>query len=103
MLFRSSKDNTLVGIITSGDILKAFVEFFGYHEQGTRIVLDVKENKVGIISALAQVFTDANINISHFLTSSIATNEFILRCDEPDKKKVEKLLESHGFKVVSIL
>ncbi len=96
------KDNTLLGIITTGDILKAFVEFFGYHEQGTRIVLDVRENKVGIISALAQVFTDANINISHFLTSSIATNEFILRCDETDKKKVEKLLESHGFKVVSI-
>ena len=97
-----SKDNTLLGIITTGDILKAFVHFFGYHEAGTRVVLEIKENKVGVISALAKVFADAGINISHFLTSSSITNEIILRCDEVNQKKVEKLLESHGFKVVSI-
>jgi len=97
-----SKDNTLLGIITSGDILSAFVDFFGYHEEGTRVVLDVSENKIGVISDLAKVFADAGINISHFLISSTQDNEFIIRCDDPDKKKIEKLLEAKGFTVVSI-
>jgi len=97
-----AKDSTLLGIITTGDILSAFVQFFGYHEDGTRVVLDISENKVGVISELGKVFADAGINVSHFLISSMSDNEFIIRVDEPDKKKVEKLLESKGFTVVSV-
>ena len=97
-----AKDSTLLGIITTGDILAAFVHFFGYHEEGTRIVLDISENKVGVISELGKVFADAGVNVSHFLISSMADNEFIIRVTDPDKKKIEKLLESKGFTVVSV-
>lgn len=97
-----AKDSSLLGIITTGDILDAFVHFFGYHEEGTRIVLDIKENKVGVISELGKVFADAGVNVSHFLISSMAENEFIIRVTDPDKKKIEKLLESKGFTVISV-
>jgi acetoin utilization protein AcuB len=98
----TAKDSTLLGIITTGDILSAFVHFFGYHEEGTRIVLDISENKVGVLSELGKVFADAGVNVSHFLISSMADNEFIIRVTDPDKKKIEKLLESKGFTVVSV-
>jgi acetoin utilization protein AcuB len=96
------ENQVLLGIITIGDILDAFVDFFGYHEPGTRVVLEVKEDKVGTLAAVAEVFANADISISHFIVSAASTHEFVLRVAETDKKKVEKLLESAGYTVISV-
>lgn len=97
------EDNVLLGIITTNDIMKAFVELFGYHQRGTRIVVQAPENEVGIITKLSSVFTDNDISISHVAVYPNNTNEFIIRVYETDKEKIKKLLESKGFVVNSVL
>jgi len=97
------EDNVLLGIITTNDIMKAFVELFGYHQHGTRITVQAPENEVGIITKLSGVFTDNGISISHVAVYPNNTNEFIIRVYETDKDKIRKLLESKGFVVTSVL
>jgi acetoin utilization protein AcuB len=97
------EDSVLLGIITRNDILKAFVELFGYHQKGTRVVIEMKDDKPGVIMELAKVFTDLKINITHFAAHRNGVSEIVLRCDELDKNKVRKLLEEKEYKVVSVL
>ncbi len=97
------EDNVLLGIITTNDILKAFVEFFGYHQRGTRVVVQAPENEVGVITKLSNVFTESDISISHVAVYPNSNNEFIIRVEETDKEKVRKLLEAKGFTVNSVL
>lgn len=96
------EDNSLLGIITTSDILKAFVDLFGYHQKGTRIVVDVPEDKVGVITELSSVFTDNDISISHIAAYRNKANEFVMRVEETDKAKVRSLLEAKGFIVISV-
>lgn len=97
------EDSVLLGIITRNDILKAFVELLGYHQKGTRVVIEMKEDKPGVIMELAKVFTDQNINITHFAAHRNGVSEMVLRVNELDKNKVRRLLEDKGYKVVSVL
>ncbi|MCK7472077.1 MAG: ACT domain-containing protein [Desulfomicrobium escambiense] len=63
----------------------------------------MKEDKPGVIMELSKVFTDQNINITHFAAHRNGVSEMVLRADELDKNKVRRLLEDKGYKVVSVL
>lgn len=95
------EDNVLLGILTTGDILKAFVELLGLHQRGTKITVEAEDDRVGVIAEVSTLFAAAKINISHFAVNT-GIKEFTLRCDEVDSKKVRKLLEEKGFKITSI-
>jgi len=97
------EDSVLLGIITRNDILKAFVEMLGYNQKGTRVVIEIKEDRAGVLLELFKVFFEHNINITHFTAHRDEVSEFVLRCDELDKQKVRKILEDKGFTVSSIL
>jgi acetoin utilization protein AcuB len=89
----------LLGILTTGDILKAFADILGFNQDGLRVSVEVTKNRVGVLAEFAKLFADNNINISHFTNYE---NEFIFRCSERDKFALEKLLTSKGYKVLSI-
>ena len=58
-------DNTLIGIITHGDIFKAIIDLLGYNQMGTRYVVNVTEDKPGIMEGIASVCKENNISISN--------------------------------------
>lgn len=58
-------NNTLIGIITHGDIFKAIIDLLGYNQQGIRYVINVSEDKPGIMEGIAKVCKDYNISISN--------------------------------------
>jgi len=91
--------NVLLGIMTTSDILKAFVDLFGYNQQGSRVTFLVND-QVGAFAAFTKLFADNGISISHFTNQG---NEVMIRCNELDKKKVRELLEKNGYTLTSIL
>ncbi len=93
------EDNVLLGILTTSDILQAFVDLLGYHQEGTRVTLQMND-RVGVFAAFTKLFADNMISISHF--TNLGT-EVIIRCDELDKTKVRNLLELNGYTITSIL
>ncbi len=92
-------DNVLLGILTTSDILKAFVDLFGFHQEGTRVTVLVND-RVGEFAAFTKLFADNHISISHFANQG---NELVIRCNELNKKRVEELLEKNGYTITSIL
>ena len=94
-----SESNELLGILTTSDILKAFVDMFGYHQEGTRVTVLIND-RVGEFAAFTKLFADNNISISHFANHG---NEVVIRCNELNKKRVSDLLEKNGYTITSIL
>ncbi len=94
-----SESNELLGILTTSDILKAFVEMFGYYQEGTRVTVLI-DDRVGEFAAFTKLFADNNISISHFANHG---NEVVIRCNELNKKRVSDLLEKNGYTITSIL
>ena len=94
-----SESNELLGILTTSDILKAFVDMFGYHQEGTRVTVLIND-RVGEFAAFTKLFADNNISISHFANHG---NEVVIRCSELNKKRVSDLLEKNGYTITSIL
>lgn len=59
------EENTLIGIITHGDIFKAIIDLLGYNHVGIRYVINVSEDKPGIMEGIASVCKQNNISISN--------------------------------------
>lgn len=92
--------DVLLGIITTGDILKAFVGILGYNEKGTlRVSARIPENKPGILADFAKIFADQGLSLTHV---SLFEDAFHVRCEATDPKKLRKLLEDKGFKVTEM-
>ena len=94
-----NESNELLGILTTSDILKAFVEMFGYYQEGTRVTVLI-DDRVGEFADFTKLFADNNISISHFANHG---NEVVIRCNELNKKRVSDLLEKNGYTITSIL
>ena len=58
-------DKQLVGIITHNDIFKAFIDLLGYNDNGSRYVVNVEEDKLGIMEGIARVCTQNGVSISN--------------------------------------
>lgn len=91
----------LVGIITQKVIFGAFVDILGYYSRGSRIVVEINEDKPGILQDVSTILAGNNISISHLCVYHyVDVVDIVFRVDEPDNDKVEKLLTDHGYKVV---
>ena len=89
----------IVGIITQKVIFGAFIDLMGYYSRGSRVVIDVPQDEVGILKKLGTVLAESNINITHFIVTRYNGVQIVLRTSETDDLKVTSILESHGFKV----
>ena len=97
-------DNKLLGIITNNTILKAFTEMMGLNEPGSRLVVEFKEDKPGILAALATVFANEQINLTHLAVHREADRtDVVVRCNHFDQAFLLDLLKKHGYKVTSIM
>ena len=89
----------IIGIITQMAIFGAFVELMGYYSKGSRIVVEVKKDEVGILKNIAGIISEAGINITHMIVYRGAEVNIVIRNDENDEKKVAELLRAHGYYV----
>ncbi len=55
----------VVGIITQNDIFDAFVDLLGYYQEGNRYILEVKEDKPGILAEITESFFENNAHITN--------------------------------------
>lgn len=96
--------NKLVGIITVNDILGAFVDLLGYYQPGSRVVIEVSNDRSGIMADIASIFAEAKINISHLaIYHRDDVIDVVVRCSSVDKYGLRVILESKNYKVISVL
>ncbi len=92
------KENTVEGIITQNDIFDAFIDVLGYYADGDRYVIEIEEDKPGVLAKLTNLFFTQNGLITslavHHLPNTI---EVVIRAANVDKKEMLVNLKENGF------
>ena len=94
----------VVGIITQNDIFTAFVDLLGYNREGTRYVINIKEDHIGILSDIARCFTDLSINITNLAVyNNIRGIEVVVIATGENSNKAKEHLLEKGYNVTDVL
>lgn len=98
-----SKVGALVGIITSTDILNAFITIMGLDSGRTRLTLDVTDRK-GVLRDISTIFSEHDISIDSMVTMPRpdGTYQLVIRIDASDIDDVKEQLSAKGFHITSI-
>ena len=102
------EDGTLVGILTSSDVMEALVQLMGAHEPGSRLVASMPD-RPGALAGAAGVFGVLGINIVSVVAGARQKpppdeqgpwRAVIFRLDTINSREVTELLEQAGYSVL---
>ncbi|MCI5774815.1 MAG: CBS and ACT domain-containing protein [Erysipelotrichaceae bacterium] len=94
----------VVGIITQNDIFTAFVDLLGYNREGTRYVINIKEDHTGILSDIAKCFTDLGINITNLAVYNNPRGiEVVVIATGDNSNRAKEHLIERGYNVTDVL
>ena len=96
-------DGDLVGIVTSSDVMRAFVRLVGAHAPGSRVEVALSR-RPGAFAGVAGILQSAGVNIVSVLASSKGEDEAgervaVFRIDTIDPRRVVEDLEAAGYAV----
>ncbi|MFS7002148.1 CBS and ACT domain-containing protein [Carnobacterium maltaromaticum] len=95
-------DHKLVGIITEKDIFAAFLDLLGYYNQGTRVVVDIKDDHTGILEKLTHLFTEEQMNIDQIAVYRQAgLTQVVIQVASVGVAKIKQKLMDNGYTVSS--
>lgn len=96
-------DNKLVGIITEKDIMDAFVDVLGFYTPGVRLVINVPEDRKGVLEEITDFFAEAEISIQQIAVYRKDHIQIVIQVDSNDVAGIQKNLEAQGYNVESIM
>ena len=96
-------DGDLVGIVTSSDVMRAFVRLVGAHAPGSRVEVALSR-RPGAFAGVAGILQSAGVNIVSVLASSKGEDEAgdrvaVFRIETIDPRRVVEDLEAAGYAV----
>lgn len=99
-----SDNNELVGIITSTDIMDAFIEFLGTNDHGTRISLEVNHQS-GTLADISNIIKEYGININHVsnFNKNNEKSEIIIRLNTINVEDLLNTLKNKGYTILSVI
>ena len=96
--------NEVIGIITHKDIFKALIQLTGYQEKGARVVVETKEDRIGVIAEISNALAQNEINLSHiFVNRPDDVIEITLQTSGKEPKAVKELIERLGYRVIEVI
>lgn len=97
------EDNQLVGILTDKDVFKAFADISGYNEAGSNLVIELKEDRAGVIEEVGDALVETNKNLTHMLVYHLDTGiRIVLHIDDYETDTLCKALETRGYSVQAV-
>lgn len=94
------ENNTLLGIITQNDIFVALIDLLGYRGQGRRYVINVVEDKPGIMEGIALICKENDISISNLAVYHTERGIEVVVITINEKDIEDKLVDA-GYNVTS--
>ena len=93
----------LVGIITDKDIFEAFIDINGYYTPGTRFVVEVVDDKAGILEDIGETTAQHNWSITQMNVYHLddKTN-VVVHVDTQDSEEVARVFQEKGYKVSGV-
>ena len=99
------KDGTLVGVITTVDVLSAFITFLGLFAESTRLDIKVSgsPNPLPEITRIVRLHGAEIISVCHLPFEEGPEYSYSIRLKKTDVKPIIADLEEHGIDVMSYL
>jgi acetoin utilization protein AcuB len=99
------KDGTLVGVITTVDVLSAFITFLGLFAESTRLDIKVSgsPNPLPEITRIVRLHGAEIISVCHLPFEEGPEYSYSIRLKKTDVKPIISDLEEHGIDVMSYL
>lgn len=74
------------------------IELSGYQSGGDRLVIEVDEDKVGVLDSITAILADNNISISHIFVNRIADHiEITIQISEKEGRKAKEVLVEKDY------
>lgn len=97
-----TNEDDIEGIITHKDIFGAFIDYLGYHQNGTRYTISIPEDKVGVLNDISRCFMEINVSISHLVVDrSDRGIEVVVIAVGDNSGTAEGILTKNGYKVIN--
>jgi acetoin utilization protein AcuB len=98
------EDETLVGIITSTDVMGVLLDAIGISEESMRLSVMVKDC-IGTLAKVSQILEKERINIQSLITwpekGSECIHQLVMRVAKSDGQRAIAALTENGFKVIT--
>jgi acetoin utilization protein AcuB len=98
------KDEKLVGIITSTDLMEVLLMALGMSDDSSRLSI-LARNRIGVLAEVGRVMQQAEINLRSVVTAPLQGTDdvwqMILRVNATVQAKAVQILRDAGFKVIS--
>ena len=98
------KDDKLVGIITSTDLMEVLLAALGMSDDSTRLSI-LARNRIGVLAEVGRIMQQADINIRSVITTPLQGNDdvwqLILRVNAAVQADAVRALQKAGFKVIT--
>ena len=94
-------EGKVIGIITHNDIFEAFIDLLGYYQKGARYVIQVDEDKIGVLASISACLRDMGASISNLAVyHTVRGIEVVVIASKTDCKEG---LEKAGYNVTSVI
>ncbi len=98
------EDDTLVGIITSTDLMEVLLDGLGIKEESGRLVVLVKD-RIGVLADVCGLLKEAGINILSMVTLPLHAYpniyELVIRVNSADRDPAVDCLMQAGYGVIT--
>ncbi len=98
------KDEKLVGIITSTDLMEVLLMALGMSDDSSRLSI-LARNRIGVLAEVGRVMQQAEINLRSVVTAPLQGTDdvwqMILRVNAAVQGTAVQILRDAGFKVIS--
>lgn len=92
--------NHVVGILTYKDIFKALIDLSGYNNGGSRFLIYIDNDKVGVLADITNTLADAHISLSHIFVNRVEDHiEITIQTDDKTGKQIEDALKNAGYRI----
>lgn len=90
----------VVGILTYKDIFKALIDLSGYNGGGTRFLIYIDEDRVGVLAHITKTLADADISLSHIFVNRLDDQiEITIQTDDETGTSTEETLKNAGYDI----
>lgn len=93
-------EKQIVGIVTYKDIFKALIDSTGYNDPGSRFLINIDEDRIGVVAHITQTLADAGISLSHILVHRFPDQiEITVQTADETGEQTETALSNAGYTI----
>lgn len=98
------EEEKLIGIITDKDIFRAFIDISGHQTPGTTLVLELAEDRLGVVEEVGKAMTSNQINITHMMVYHLnGLIRIVIHVQATEVADLVADLEAYGLTVKGVI